>query len=59
LGSPDAAFSGAALVMKQDKPFSPVTIGFFGAVGIMLQPDGIAKLVEKFFGLWRGWIGHG
>jgi len=39
-----------AFVMEQDIPFCPVDIGFLSAVGIMLQSDRIAKLVEKFLG---------
>jgi hypothetical protein len=39
-------FSRMAFVMKQDISFCPVNIGFFGAVGVMLQTDCITNLVE-------------
>jgi hypothetical protein len=31
--------------MKQNKPFDPLDIGFFGTVGVMLNPDAISYSV--------------
>ena len=51
-------FSRMAFVVKEDLAFSPVDRGILGAVGIMIHPDGIVKLVEKLFKFWVGFIGY-
>ena len=53
-----AHFGGVAFVVKEDIAPGPMSLGFFGAIGIMLQPDGIAKLIKQFFGFWGKLITH-
>jgi hypothetical protein len=46
---------GVAFVMEEDEAFDPVHVGFFGADGIVLETNGLAKLVEEFRrGIRRG-----
>jgi hypothetical protein len=40
--------------VEEGEAFDPDFAALFGAVGAPLEADGIAKLVEKFFGFWRG-----
>jgi len=39
-----------AFMMEMDKYFDPVNIHLFGVAGLMLGSDGVAYLVQKFFG---------
>jgi len=39
-----------ALVVKEDEAFDPVDVGLFGADGVLFFSDGVADLVEQFFG---------
>jgi hypothetical protein len=49
-------FRRMPFLMIQDIALAPIDIGLFGAVGIMLGADRIAKLVEQFFiFIRRGW----
>jgi len=47
-------FSRMAFCMIKNITPDPVKVGLLSAVGIMLQANGISKLVEKFFGFWGG-----
>ncbi len=48
--------SRMTLVVEKDEAARPIHVGFFGAVGVMLEAQDIPQLVEEFlFG--RG--GHG
>ncbi len=37
-------------MMEEDKFFDPVNIRFFGVASVMFDPDGVAHLVQEFFG---------
>lgn len=63
---------GMAFVVKEDAAANPGYVGFFGALGVMFDADGITHLVEELscfwdqcvlfhFGevRWRGWYLHG
>lgn len=39
-----------AFIVKEDKFFDPVNIRLFGVAGVMLNSDGVAKLVQEFLG---------
>jgi hypothetical protein len=45
-----AHFGGVTLAVKQDETTNPLNVGFFCAVGIMLEPNGIAHLVKELSG---------
>ena len=47
----NAHFGELAFVVKEDIAPGPVDINLLGTVGIMLQPDGIAKLVKRLLDL--------
>jgi hypothetical protein len=36
--------------MEENVATNPLEVGFFCAIGVVLEPDGIADLVEKFWG---------
>jgi hypothetical protein len=42
-------FGRMPFFMIKDIAFAPIDIGLFGAVGIMLGTNGIAKLIEQLF----------
>ena len=37
-------------MMEEDKFFDPVNIRLFAVAGVMLDSDGVAHLVQEFFG---------
>jgi hypothetical protein len=37
-------------MMEEDKLFAPVNIRLYGVAGVMLDSDGVAHLVQEFFG---------
>jgi hypothetical protein len=45
---------GVAFVVEEDVAFDSVDVGLFGAVGIMLAAQGMAHLVQQFWGRWAG-----
>lgn len=50
----DAHFFGVAFAVVEDVAFDPFGVGFFGAVGVVFEADGLAELLEEF-----GWFLHG
>jgi hypothetical protein len=44
-------------LMKMDEPLNSVAIRSFRPQAVMLQPQDIARLIQKLFGLapWIGW----
>jgi hypothetical protein len=61
----DAHVFGMAFIVEEDVAANPVYVGLFGAVGVMLDANGVADLFEEFFGLggrcaWGcgGWVLH-
>ncbi len=42
-------FGGVAFVVEEDEAAHPVDVGFFGAVGVVFDAQGVAELVEEFF----------
>jgi len=38
-----------ALIVKEDEAAGPIHVGFFRAVGVVFEADGIAYLIEEFF----------
>lgn len=49
----NAHLARVALVMIDDKLPYPVGISFFGAAGVLFDPQSFAVLVEEFFALGR------
>ena len=49
--------AGMAFIVEENETFDPLNVALFGAVGIMLDTQGLAYLVEKFF-LWRHRLPH-
>jgi hypothetical protein len=45
-------FIGVTLVVKRNIPPNPIGITLFSAVGIVLEADGIADLIEELAGWW-------
>jgi hypothetical protein len=43
-----------ALVVEQNEAANPLDVGFFCAVGVVLEPDSVSDLVQESF--W--WILH-
>lgn len=41
---------GVAFVMEEDETARPIYTRFFGAVGVVFEANGVAHLVEQFFG---------
>jgi hypothetical protein len=51
----DAHVSGVPFVMEEDVAAYPLDVGLFGLVGVVFKSEGVADLVEEFF----GWGFHG
>ncbi len=45
-----AHFGRVTLTVKQNETTNPLNLGFFRAIGIMLEPNGIANLVKELSG---------
>jgi hypothetical protein len=46
-----AHYCGVAFIVEVDVSFDPLQISLLGPHAVVLQPDAITKLVEKFWGL--------
>ena len=44
-----AQFGGVTLVVEKDKAADPIHVSFLGAIGVMLDAQGITYLIEQFF----------
>jgi hypothetical protein len=44
-----AQFGGVTLVGEKDEAAHPVHLGLLGAMGVMLDAQGITDLIEQFF----------
>jgi len=42
-----------AFVVEEDEAFDPEDVTLLGAVGIVLEANGVAYLIEEFFGTSR------
>ena len=55
---------GMAFFVEEDVAANPVHVGLFGALGVVLDADGVADLFEEFSSFWGflrrcgGWILH-
>lgn len=47
---------GVAFVVEDDVAFDPVAVGLFGAVGVVLEAQGVGDLIEEFT---PGFLFHG
>jgi hypothetical protein len=50
----DAHFVGVTFVVEEDEAADSLNVGFFGAIGIVLEANGIADLVKEL----SRWVLH-